>query len=921
MDTIRIGNDINVVWKVFSRNGLQYSLEDKTLAVWLLSGPYKSQITAFQVENTNEVTFSLDATALTRRGVYKLLLRIKDPVAVADDAAFDLTQTFQIVSQSYPDPTSEPVDGAVDLTFQSILNTVFVSTLRGDKGYSAYEVAVRNGFVGTEQEWLDSLHAPLAHVTTEEITDALSYTPVSPTELAAKVDKVSGKGLSSNDFTDTYKDKLDNVDDAVTSAQQSATLAQQTLSRLADVLEEASVDTSVIDVAEVSGQLAATDIQVQKNKNQVFGATKNYTDNKVVYSNGTLLTSSGWNASGYIDVSSLWLESGNTVNWYHGDKSNTSACVCFYNEEQTSLTYRAASAGGDVNREFTLDYPATKYIRMCYLASYADARLVVNGQVVWRPQETVNGLVPQMESASEIIDQLQTEVLPVQETTSAMSERALSSYTLEQILGVWHQGTAITMGDTRDIRFRFRSINNGGLDRSKNRVLLEPCNPNDIFIVNGFSGVYTNCLLWGFYDVDFVLISSAKSGVTYTDYAVTAPANAAYVAFNWYHNDEEPVTTAKFFKIANGTLRQTVESLQELVGAYGKTDILALNPEQTMLPKLIASRRTANPLTIAHFSDMHGTSTTQLKRFIEFCDYYSDRIDVRLNTGDTVYDSYGDIPETQTDWWYRKASGAEKIFNVIGNHDVASHVGSTYDWTAYIGATAYSTYIAPFIMGWNVTSGGENACYYYKDYADSAIRFIVLDMPGYDATEDEWFNSLLADAILNNLTVVIASHFPAAKVDALPSRFTSLSRSTTGTATVAYMANKDLFAAAVKKVDTFITNGGSFACWLVGHTHYDFLSTVSALQAGDESVSRPDITIDNMQIVVTIDTSSSATAQTSYSDIDHAAGTKLQDCFNLVTIDAANKLIKIVRVGCDTDKWMRKKDTLCINYATHTIVE
>lgn len=792
------------------------------------------------------------------------------------------------------------------------------------KGESAYETAVRNGYEGTEQEWLDSLHAPLAHVTTDEIVDALSYVPVSPAQLASKVDKVSGKGLSANDFTDTYKDKLDNVDDAVTSAQQSATLAQQTLSRLADVLAEASVDTSVIDVAEVSGQLAATDIQVHKNKNQVFGATKNYTDNKVVYSNGTLLTSSGWNASGYIDVSSLWLESGNTVNWYHGDKSNTSACVCFYDEEQTSLTYRAASAGGDVNREFTLDYPATKYIRMCYLASYADARLVVNGQVVWRPQETVNGLVPQMESASEDIESLKDETLRRQVTTTVMAQTNMQTLAMTDVLGKWHEATALSMADTNtDVRKRFRSSSTSGTDRTGWRVLLGDCVPGDKYIVSGWSATTsTNHLLWAYYDADFNILSNkAKNGTTYTDYVTTAPEGAAYIGINWYHQGEEPVTTAKFFKIANGTLRQIVENLQELVGAYGKTDILTFNPEQTMLPKIIASRRTANPLTIAHFSDMHGTSATQLKRFIEFCDYYNSRIDVRLNTGDTVQNSYGDLPSSLSDWWYMKAAGSENILNVIGNHDVASYSSGTYDWTAHVGEDAYEAFISPFIENWGVESGGVNTCYYYKDFSDSGIRFIVLDMPGYDTVQDEWFAGLLAGALSGGMTVVIASHFPGAKVDALPSRFTSLSRSTTGTNTVSYMANKDLFAAAVKKVDTFISNGGSFACWLVGHTHYDFLSTVASFQEGDGNFGRPDITIDNTQLVVTIDTSSSATAQTTYSDIDHAAGTKLQDCFNLVTIDAANKLIKIVRVGCDTDKWMRKKDTLCINYATHTIVE
>lgn len=34
---------------------------------------------------------------------------------------------------------------------------VYPKNYRGDKGLSAYEIAVLHGFVGTEQEWLDSL--------------------------------------------------------------------------------------------------------------------------------------------------------------------------------------------------------------------------------------------------------------------------------------------------------------------------------------------------------------------------------------------------------------------------------------------------------------------------------------------------------------------------------------------------------------------------------------------------------------------------------------------------------------------------------------------------------------------------------------------------------------------------------------------
>ena len=152
MNTIRIGNDINVTWKIFSRNGMKFSLEEKELQLWLVSGPYKHALDSFHVQWINEVAFSIDATELTRYGVYKLILRIREPEAIADDAAYDLTEMFQIVSKSYTDPVTDAVDGAVDLVFTSILNNVFVSTLRG---LSAYEIAVEHGYEGTEEEWLN----------------------------------------------------------------------------------------------------------------------------------------------------------------------------------------------------------------------------------------------------------------------------------------------------------------------------------------------------------------------------------------------------------------------------------------------------------------------------------------------------------------------------------------------------------------------------------------------------------------------------------------------------------------------------------------------------------------------------------------------------------------------------------------------
>lgn len=161
MTTIRIGNDIDVVWKIFSRNGVKFSLEGKTLRLWLLSGPFKKEITDFEIALRNELHFSIDADDLHRVGIYKLLLSVMDDQAVTEDASIDITQVFQLVSKTYSQATTTILDGGdIVLTVASVLNNIETSTL---EGASAYEIAVENGFVGTEEEWLASLAGKSAY--------------------------------------------------------------------------------------------------------------------------------------------------------------------------------------------------------------------------------------------------------------------------------------------------------------------------------------------------------------------------------------------------------------------------------------------------------------------------------------------------------------------------------------------------------------------------------------------------------------------------------------------------------------------------------------------------------------------------------------------------------------------------------------
>lgn len=119
------------------------------------------------------------------------------------------------------------------------------NSLPGPQGESAYQVALDNGFIGTEEEWLQSLkgdkgdkgpqgpqglRGPQGEQGEQGIQGIQGpqgeqgpIGPVGPAgttdynELSNKPDlsiyqlKEAGKGLSTNDFNNSYKDKLDNL--------------------------------------------------------------------------------------------------------------------------------------------------------------------------------------------------------------------------------------------------------------------------------------------------------------------------------------------------------------------------------------------------------------------------------------------------------------------------------------------------------------------------------------------------------------------------------------------------------------------------------------------------------------------------------------------------------------------------------------
>ena len=359
----------------------------------------------------------------------------------------------------------------------------------------------------------------------------------------------------------------------------------------------------------------------------------------------------------------------------------------------------------------------------------------------------------------------------------------------------------------------------------------------------------------------------------------------------------------------------TFDVMVEQLGENGGGDITALNPESEFVPKFMSAKKRyytssdtdePTPLVLLHLSDIHG-NWANVERFIKFADKYTSYIDVLINTGDTVADKLDDGTSG-----YAEIDGVEKVLNVIGNHDSSKYEGGVRDWQYYCGLPCYEVFVAPFVSDWGVTQP-ENAaangyCYYYKDFSAKKIRLVIVDIMSYDATQDAWLDSVLDDALSNGYHVLIATHFagstaPGHGDDAaftkVPCNYTSL-YSLGGSSSLlnSYNVNGYLMMATVQN---FIDGGGHFAGYIQGHYHADFVAKVADY---------PD------QMIYAIGSSRSGELR----DYKHTIGTRMQDEFQIVSVDTKNTIVKLYKVGANVDRYGRTKNSVCVNYTTGEIL-
>lgn len=299
-------------------------------------------------------------------------------------------------------------------------------------------------------------------------------------------------------------------------------------------------------------------------------------------------------------------------------------------------------------------------------------------------------------------------------------------------------------------------------------------------------------------------------------------------------------------------------------------------------------------VTFAHFSDIHA-AVDRWERICEYIDTY-DFIKFGVHTGDYVGSSMAD----GKDLYGTKKPINKAILNVVGNHDTYTRANPYI--TADKAVTYANLYKSVDVVadGWDCTFGiASNAMYWFKDDDDSKVRFIAIDQYYWDDAQAEWFTSALTSARQNDFAVVLFMHTPMTKkITSIGTSFWTLGGWDTG---VSETEDSPTIVAIRSAIASFRSAGGTFICYLCGHVHSDQigkLDTDGLLQIRIENASGIGV----------------------WCESNRQKNTKNYDCLNIVQIDRAYGLIKVVRVGVNTDPHMQAKNAVCYDYINGKLI-
>lgn len=157
MVKIRIGKNIGIRWRI-TTNGEDVSLVGRNLSLFVRHPYMQPKQIDMRVEDGNVVAAVFRGVEQHYIGAYTLTLY--EDHGLDTQNIVDQCDAFELVRCS----CEESNKGDLATTDIEVLVSDFIV---GVEGLSAYEVAVKNGFVGSEAQWIDSLKDPARNAATD----------------------------------------------------------------------------------------------------------------------------------------------------------------------------------------------------------------------------------------------------------------------------------------------------------------------------------------------------------------------------------------------------------------------------------------------------------------------------------------------------------------------------------------------------------------------------------------------------------------------------------------------------------------------------------------------------------------------------------------------------------------------------------
>lgn len=196
--SIRKGNDLTIRWTI-TRQGQIEDLTGRKIGVRLLDQFGKPATISWFAE-LNVITIYYEGRNQSSLGTYALLLveNEGEPGMVT----LDTEDAFKLVAHSAQEEAGS--SGNVDVTYVSLESDVAAPS----NGLSAYEIAVKHGFKGTEEEWIDFIESQV--ITGLDVdfvgeacdfdTQAVLYTPQALTDKQKEIARHNIGAVSDDDI-------------------------------------------------------------------------------------------------------------------------------------------------------------------------------------------------------------------------------------------------------------------------------------------------------------------------------------------------------------------------------------------------------------------------------------------------------------------------------------------------------------------------------------------------------------------------------------------------------------------------------------------------------------------------------------------------------------------------------------------------